>query len=151
MLPQIELNWFEEVADVIEHHNDQRFLIGTVCLETLFTAIMGFTYYHHVTPLLEPNGTQSFNGYQTEVATHSQELDQIKQRITQLQTTHPEISARRLQLDNMEDPQFIDLAIPIRFTVPLPRQAPFDDHIRDRISPYIEMLGCLHDLELLKP
>ena len=78
-------------------------------------------------------------------------MKRIQKRIRTIRRNHPEIHENKLNLDNPEDPMFIDLSIPITFPIPLPEtDETHKEEVLDRVRQLALLLGTLQDLELLK-
>lgn len=148
-MSNIELNWIGNIGNVIEHYNGQSFVIGTVRLDILSIAAVGFTYFHHLLPLPEGAGSSSLSHYENALSSHKKAFRKLKARITLLHQKYAEISVASLQIDEPEFPQFIDIAIQIRFPLPLPLIDYPHRIILDQITPYIELLGSTHELEIV--
>ena len=146
----IKLIWFQEMANVIDQNNGRSFEIGVVALNTVENAIIGCTYYHHMLPSFEgAEGASSLLTYQERIGSHQQDLEKIMNNIRKLYRDHPEVSVERLSLDDPDDPQFFDLAIPIKFPVPLLRSDSYMAAVQEKVVHYATLLGPLHVLEIL--
>ena len=147
----IELSWYEDVADVIEWNGGQKFEVGTVSLEVWGKAIMGCTYHHHVLPTFTPvNRNLTLRDYRRGMNSHAYELKALRCKIRTLSRDHPEISEEALVLDDPDNPQLIDLSIRITFPVPLSTDGSYGQAVLEKILPYIDLLGTVHAIEILK-
>jgi len=149
---KIQLQWFQDTADVLEQKNGRIYVIGTLTLHTLAGVIVGCTYYHHLLPALDATarGTH-LKEYRTHLTAHSRKVTRVLKSIQGLSQEFPEVSEKNIQLDDPDDPHFIDLSISIQFTLPLLPTDPYTPAIIDRLRPYIQLLGSLHEVELLNP
>ena len=144
---KIKLNWFEDVADVLEEEDGRLYEIGTVNLTTLGNGIIGCVYYHHIIPKLEPQDMDaSIKNYQRIIKSHQRKLNKVMQKIRDINREYPEISTENLRTDGE---YFIDLEIPIQFGAPIHPSDFYTPTILQKIIPYIQLLGGLHELELL--
>ena len=147
----IKLDWYEDMADVIELNDGRKFKVGIVLLEVWGKAIMGCTYYHHVLPTFTPcDPNLTIHDYRRGMDSHKYELKALRCKIRTLSRDHPEISEAALVLDDPDDPQLIDLSIRIPFSVPLSTDDPYEQAILEKIMPYIDLLGTVHAIEILK-
>ncbi len=148
MAMKIKLNWFDDVADVIEQKDDLKFLIGSVTLNIWGNLILGCTYFHHVLPAFNGEEYQaSFGKYRKMAAAHQHELNKLEKKIRRLHKTYPEISENGLVFD---DPEMIDLSIDIKFPIPFLLTDPYESAVLEKITPYISVLGPVHEIELVK-
>jgi len=154
---KVRINWSEDfygipTAEVIEDNNGRSYEIGTVSLNTLANAIVGFTYYHHMTVAFESTvGESALEDELKRMELFQNKMKRIQKRIRTIRRNHPEIHENKLNLDNPENPMFIDLSIPITFPIPLPEtDETHKEEILDRVRQLALLLGTLQDLELLK-
>ncbi|MHA1650765.1 MAG: hypothetical protein ACTSYB_11270 [Candidatus Helarchaeota archaeon] len=131
---QIRLKWIENYAKVIEKNGAKTYEIGTVFLKTLYTAVVGCTYYHHLATVSEKR--------------EMKEIQQIKKanarKIADLQRRYPEISAEHIVIDNTGGWYHIDLVIPIKFGLPLLITEPYKEMVRERLAFYVNLLKENH-------
>jgi len=138
----IKLNWFQQTATVLEKKKGSLFEIGTLVLDIIADAIIGFTYYHHILPTSEtPN---------EEIPSQKNKLIETIERINELNRNYPEISEENLNFDDSERPELLDLAIFIRFVVPFLSNDPYQDAVLEKVQPYVKLLGSIHLIEILK-
>jgi len=155
---QIELNWYEDITDVIEIYNERSFMIGTVALDTLANAVVGFTYYHHmISVVTQPEGfvitesDGSVKGYRKILRLHERKVGRLVKRIRRIHRDYPEIDKDRLVFDNSENAMFIDLKVSETFPIPLLRSNhSFISNILERVRFYSLLLGTIDDYEILK-
>ena len=137
-MTRILLDWDYDYASVLEQKDGRIFEIGMVTLDTLAFAIVGCTYYHHMMPLT--CNVKALKQDQDQVA-------QFKEEIQALHTIHPEISPKRLRQDIPRNPHFLDLAIPLKFTVPLLPKDAYHEQILHKILPYTKLLKPIYVME----
>jgi len=136
---QITLDWEDEYASVLTQKDSRCFEIGTVFLKTLAYAIVGCTYFHHVVPVSE--GT-TFSKSRKAQYSHAREA------IAVIERDHAEISVNNLRIDDPRNPHFFDLAISLKFTVPLLFSDPYQEQVRTKILPYTQLLQPVYNLEV---
>ena len=150
-MSQIRLRWFEDIADVIEVKNGRSFEIGTVTVTRLANTVVGCDYYHHTLSSLENAGMKSSIAmYSGKIGKYQRDLQEIRKKLQTLHEDHPEISEKHMRLDDPDDPQFFDLCIHINFPVPFLPTEPYQATILEKIRPYIELLGTIHALEIIR-
>jgi hypothetical protein len=147
---KIQLQWFQDTADVLEQKDGRTYVIGTLTLHTLAGVIVGCTYYHHLLPVVDAGarGTR-LKEYRTSLTTHNRKVADIVKQIRSLVKGFPEISENNIHVDDPDDPQFLDLAISIQFGLPFLPTDPYTHAIVERLRSYIQLVGSLHELELL--
>jgi hypothetical protein len=138
-MAQITLDWEDEYASVLTEKDGRCFEIGTVVLKTLAYAIVGCTYYHHVLPVSD--GTKFSKSRKVQYT-------RAKEVIASLERDHPEISVKNLRIDDARNPHFFDLAIPLKFTVPLLFSDPYQAQVSTKIHPYTQLLAPVYNLEV---
>jgi len=138
-MTRITLEWEYDSGSVLEHKDGRIFEIGTVVLERLAFAIVGCTYYHHIMPL-NCNIKMMPRYYDQNV--------QFREELQALHATYPEISPKHLRQDTPRNPHFLDLAIRLKFTVPLLFTDAYQEQILKKILPYTTLLKPIYTMEL---
>ena len=138
-MSEITLEWDFESASVIAQKDGRFFEIGTVTLKLLAWAIVGCTYYHHLLPVSADDLCSE---------KYSEAFDRVKNEVKELQREDPAISVKHLRLDHPRHLCFLDLAVKLKFPVPLPFLELYDAKICDKILPYTKLLKPVYNMEL---
>lgn len=155
----IRLDWYEEYANVRWHRNGHAFEIGTLSLDRLSTAIIGFTYAHHMLPIYNMEHSKTLLGHRIALGFDRLFVELVKEKIQQLHLRYPEISVKKLLKDDLNDPQFYDQVISLslrpinaaQFQNDRETRTVLETFILQRIKKYCTILGVAPWIEVLTP